>query len=184
MSAREATGHRLLLSREAALGWLLMAPALVLLAAMAVGPAIYLVYVSFRHENLLGPGSTFVGLQNFARVLSDAGNWWDALSTLLFVVLSVGVELALGLALALLLSRGLRETNLLTALFILPLGVAPVVSALVFRVLLDPCLRLDRLLSADLGVHRPSRSTGLAIPPRPGSPLSGSMSGNGRRSSR
>jgi multiple sugar transport system permease protein len=56
----------------------------------------------------------------------------------LFVVLAVSIELALGLGLALLLNRRLPESNLLTALFILPLGVAPVVSALVFRVLLDP----------------------------------------------
>jgi multiple sugar transport system permease protein len=64
--------------------------------------------------------------------------WWDALTTLQFVVLAVVVELLLGLILALMLSRKLAETNLITALFILPLGVAPVVSALVFRVLLDP----------------------------------------------
>jgi multiple sugar transport system permease protein len=144
MTAHGATGELkapargLRLSRDAALGWLLMSPALLLLATMAIAPAIYLVYVSFRHENLLGPGSAYVGLQNYARVLSDAGAWSDALSTLQFVVLSVAIEMALGLGLALLLNRRLPETNLLTALFILPLGVAPVVSALVFRVLLDP----------------------------------------------
>lgn len=129
---------RLAVSRETAMGWGLMAPALILLVAMAVAPAIYLVYVSFRHENLLGPGSAFVGLQNFSRVLMNPENWSDALSTIEFVVLSVAIELGLGLGLALLLNRRLPELNLLTALFILPLGVAPVVSALVFRVLLDP----------------------------------------------
>jgi multiple sugar transport system permease protein len=71
-------------------------------------------------------------------VLSDRDNWADALSTVEFVVLSVAIEIGLGLGLALLLNRRLPETNLLTALFILPLGIAPVVSALVFRVLLDP----------------------------------------------
>ena len=126
------------LSREAAAGWGLMAPALIILMALSVAPALYLVWVSFRHENLLGPGSGFVGFQNFARVLTNSENWSDGLSTLVFVALSVSIELALGLGLALLLNRRLPESNLLTALFILPLGVAPVVSALVFRVLLDP----------------------------------------------
>jgi multiple sugar transport system permease protein len=120
------------------MGWGLLSPALLILAAMAVAPTIYLIYFSFRHENLLGPGSQFVGFQNFVRVLSDRNNWADAIATIEFVVLSVTAELALGLGLALLLNRRLPETNLLTALFILPLGIAPVVSALVFRVLLDP----------------------------------------------
>jgi multiple sugar transport system permease protein len=120
------------------MGWGLLSPALLILATMAVAPTIYLIYFSFRHENLLGPGSMFVGFRNFAHVLSDRNNWADAISTIEFVVLSVTIELGFGLGLALLLNRRLRETNLLTALFILPLGIAPVVSALVFRVLLDP----------------------------------------------
>ena len=93
---------------------------------------------ALRHEDLLGPNSYWVGFGNFTRVLSDPNIWSDSLSTLQFVVLAVAVELVFGLLLALMLSRKLAETNLLTALFILPLGVAPVVSALVFRVLLDP----------------------------------------------
>lgn len=131
--------RRLLAMRhETVMGWGLMSPAMILLLLMTVVPTIYLVYYAFRHEDLLGPNSYWVGFGNFARVLTDANIGQDALTTLQFVVLAVGNELVLGLLLALILSRKLAETNLLTALFILPLGVAPVVSALVFRVLFDP----------------------------------------------
>lgn len=116
----------------------MMSPALIVLSVMAIAPTIYLVYVSFRHENLLGPGSMYVGLQNYSRVLLNRENWNDARSTVQFVALAVSLELGFGLGLALLLNRRLPESDFLTALFILPLGVAPVVSALVFRVLLDP----------------------------------------------
>lgn len=126
------------IDRAALTGWGLLAPALAVLLIMTIVPTIYLVYFSLRHENLLGPGSMFVGLGNFYRVLGDPDIAWNWLSTLLFVALAVGVELVLGLLFALMLSRRLPETNLLTALFVLPLGVAPVVSALVFQVLLDP----------------------------------------------
>lgn len=122
----------------AGLGWSLLAPSLLVLLAMTVVPTVYLVEVSFRHENLLGPGSGFVGLKNYVQVLTDPGIGWNAAATALFVFLAVGLELVLGLTLALMLSRQMRETNLLTALFIVPLGVAPVVSALVFRQLLNP----------------------------------------------
>lgn len=124
--------------QTAILGWGLMAPALALLLLMTVVPTIFLVFYSLRHEDLLGPDSHFVGLANFARVLGDADMRWSFVATAQFVALAVGLELALGLLLALLLSRRVPESNLLTALFILPLGIAPVVSALVFRVLLDP----------------------------------------------
>ncbi|WP_207210897.1 carbohydrate ABC transporter permease [Lichenibacterium minor] len=115
-----------------------MLPAGALLLAMTVVPTLYLAYCAFRHEDLLGPNSRWVGLENFRHVLGDPNIWADALTTLQFVALAVAVEMALGLGLALMLSRKLAETDLLTALFILPLGVTPVVSALVFRVLLDP----------------------------------------------
>ena len=125
-------------ARARRMGWGLLAPALILLLIMTIVPTIYLVYFAFRHENLLGSDSHFVGFANFARVLSDPTVWWDSLSTIQFVAISVVLELGLGLFLALMLNKRLPETNLVTALFILPLGVAPVVSALVFRVLLDP----------------------------------------------
>jgi multiple sugar transport system permease protein len=124
--------------RATYLGWGLLAPALALLLLMTVVPTFYLIWYSFRHEDLLGPGSHFIGFANFARVLGDGELLWSFAVTGLFVLLAVTVQLGLGLLFALLLSRKLPETNLLTALFMLPLGVAPVVSALVFRVLLDP----------------------------------------------
>jgi multiple sugar transport system permease protein len=124
--------------RTRRLGWSLLAPSLAILVLMTAVPTLYLVYFSLRHEDLLGSGSHFVGLANFAWVLGDTTIRRDFVSTIQFVVLAVAVELVLGLLLALLLSRRLPESNLLTALFVLPLGVAPVVSALVFRVLLDP----------------------------------------------
>ena len=125
-------------SRSALKAWGFMLPAGALLLSMTVVPTLYLAYCAFRHEDLLGPNSRWVGLDNFRHVLGDPNIWADALTTLQFVVLAVAVEMALGLLLALMLSRKLPETDLLTALFILPLGVTPVVSALVFRVLLDP----------------------------------------------
>jgi multiple sugar transport system permease protein len=119
-------------------GWGLLAPALAILLIMTVAPTIYLVYFAFRQENLLGSDSFFVGLRNFSQVLSDPDVWHGAAVTGQFVVLAVSLELAFGLLLALMLNTKLREISFLTTLFILPLGVAPVVSALVFRELLNP----------------------------------------------
>jgi multiple sugar transport system permease protein len=118
--------------------WLLLAPALLVLLAMTVAPAAYLLYSSLFRIDLLGGDGRFVGLGNYVTELTSAGVRESGLATVQFVVLAVGVEMLLGTGLALLLNRRIRERNLVSALFILPLGVAPVVSALVFRQLLDP----------------------------------------------
>jgi len=120
------------------MGWGLIAPAMLVLLTMSIGPAIYLLLFSLHSEDLLGSSTTFVGLQNYWQVLANPEVWWDASATVLYVALSVSIEFALGLMFALLLNRKMLESNLLAALFILPLGVAPVVSALVFRELLNP----------------------------------------------
>jgi multiple sugar transport system permease protein len=136
--SRRQPARRRSVAGQSWMAWGFMSPAMALLLLMTVVPTLYLVYFAFRHEDLLGPNSHWAGFDNFRRVLTDANIGWDALTTLQFVVLAVSIEMLLGLVLALMLSRKLAETNLVTALVILPLGVAPVVSALVFRVLLDP----------------------------------------------
>ncbi len=155
-------------SRRVLKAWGFMSPAMALLLSMTVVPTLYLVYYAFRHEDLLGPNSHWVGFDNFRRVLTDANIGWDAFTTLQFVVLAVVIEVLLGLGLALMLSRKLAETNLITAMFILPLGVAPVVSALV-----SACC-WTRPMAGSITTCRPggsstSRSTGSASRFTPGS---------------
>lgn len=119
-------------------GWGFLAPALLVLLAMTVAPAAYLFYSSLFSGTLLGGSSHFIGLQNYTQLLSDSEVINDAAVTVKFVFVAVGIELALGLTMALILNRKMLEKGLLTALFVLPLGVTPVVSALVFRHLADP----------------------------------------------
>src|ERR1700756_5185605 len=74
-------------------GWGLMSPAMTLLLLMTVVPTLHLFYYAFRHEDLLGPNSYWVGFGNFTRILADRNIWSDALSTVQFVVLAVAIEL-------------------------------------------------------------------------------------------
>ena len=112
MGARDRAARKRSASSQLTLkAWSFMSPAMALLLSMTVVPTIYLVYYAFRHEDLLGPNSRWVGLDNFKRVLTDPNIWSDSLTTLQFVVLAVVVEMALGLLLALMLSRKLPETK-------------------------------------------------------------------------
>jgi multiple sugar transport system permease protein len=115
-----------------------MTPALGLLILMTVVPAAYLLWASLRNDTLLGGSGGFVGLGNYANTLSDPGERQALLVTVFFVVVAVTLQLLLGLLLAVPLAAQSRSNNVATALMLLPFAVTPVVSALMFRELLNP----------------------------------------------
>lgn len=106
---------------------------------MTVFPAVYLLYSSFFSFNLMNPDAArFVWLQNYQFILTNGDTWFSLGITLLFVALAVGFELLFGLMLALALARRTLENDIASAIFILPMAVTPVVSALIWRELFNP----------------------------------------------
>lgn len=91
---------------ERRLAFLLIAPAVILMLAAAAYPIGYAVWLSLQRYSLNTPNDrAFVGLGNYATILADR-IWWTALATTLVITaISVGVELVLGLALALVMRR-------------------------------------------------------------------------------
>ena len=118
--------------------WLLMAPALVVLLLMTVFPAVYLLRASFRDENLLGGRADWVGLENYAFVLTDPVARQSLLTTLAFVVVSVALQVGLGMLLAMPLAARTKANTVGTLLLLVPFAITPAVSGLVFRELLNP----------------------------------------------
>ena len=120
-------------------GRILMLPAILLLALMSIGPALYLFWSSLWNTNLLSPEKAqFVGFQNYLDVLTSPQTWNRFAITFLFVILAVSIELVLGLLLALLLDRPGLDIKVATSLVLLPMAVTPVVAALILRALLNP----------------------------------------------
>ena len=118
---------------------LLVVPAVAVLLLMTVAPAIYLLWSSFFRFNLLSPeAGEFVGLGNYVDLLGSADFIRSFGLTLLFVVTTVAIELALGLVVALLLARKGPDLRIASGLLILPMAITPVAAALVWRALLNP----------------------------------------------
>ncbi len=98
------------------MAWALLAPALLLVAVVAVYPVVRTVTLSFFSQNLgteLQP--VFTGLLNYQRLWADAHFWETVGRTLVFTGLAVGAEVVLGLAVALAVhhspfGRGLART--------------------------------------------------------------------------
>jgi len=115
---------------ERRLGWMLCAPAAVVMLAVAAYPVIYAVYLSLQRIDLRFPDQAeFVGLDNYAAVLSSRF-WWDALSnTMIITVLSVAIELVLGMALAFVMQRTIFGRGLIRTSILVPYGIVTVVAA-------------------------------------------------------
>ena len=115
---------------ERRFGWMLCAPAVIVMAAVAFYPIGYAIYLSLQRYDLRFPQFThFVGLSNYGVVLSS-GLWWRAFAvTVIITVVSVAVELVLGMALAMLLHRTPLWRGLVRTSILIPYGIVTVAAA-------------------------------------------------------
>jgi multiple sugar transport system permease protein len=102
-----------------------LGPAVIWILVFSIFPLLYALYTSLFSYRF-GRINEFVGLQNFARLFTDANLHSGLRVTLIFVITTVAVEMVLGFGLALLLNREMRGKNILRAIMILPLFATPV----------------------------------------------------------
>jgi len=119
------------------LGFVLVAPAAVLLLGLLAYPLFLGVWLSMTSATL-GNTGTFVGLQNYAAILVDPVFRGAAAFSILYTVCAEAGKLALGLALALILNQSFRGQRAARALMLLPWAAPTVLSALAWLWLLDP----------------------------------------------
>lgn len=116
---------------ERRLGWMLAGPAFVVLVLVVGYPIVLAIYESLFRYRLTDPDAReFVGLHNYAIILTDAV-WWRAMGvTLLIVIVTVAIELVLGFALALVMHKALRTLRpVIRTAILIPYGIITVVSA-------------------------------------------------------
>jgi multiple sugar transport system permease protein len=115
---------------ERRLGFMLIAPAVIVMLAVAAYPIIYAVYLSLRRYNLALPqDQKFVGFANYGAVLSSS-YWWQALEvTLIITVFSVSITLVLGMALAFVLHRTIFGRGTIRTTSLIPYGIVTVAAA-------------------------------------------------------
>jgi multiple sugar transport system permease protein len=111
--------------------WLGLLPALALLGVIVVVPILRVVQLAFHETEVAGGlALRWAGLDPFLRLWSD-GRWWMSLrNTAVFTGLSVMLEMALGVAFALLLHRSFRGRGLVRAMVVLPWALPTAVMAL------------------------------------------------------
>lgn len=120
-------------------GFFFLAPALIVLVVVVGFPMVFSLALSFTRWNYLTPDSTpvFIGLENFIQTITDPEGLNSAKLTGLFVFEAVLAEMILGILLALILNRNFKGINVTRTIIILPFMIAEVVSALLWRYMLQ-----------------------------------------------
>ncbi len=124
---------------ERKLGWLLAGPAFLVMLAVTAYPILQAIYDSLFSYRLTDPDNrAFTGLTNYWVILTDQ-LWWTAIGvTVLITVITVAVELVLGFALALVMSKALASIRpVVRAAILIPYAVITVVSAFAWQFAFD-----------------------------------------------
>ena len=139
-AGRPARPPRRRASADRRLGLALIAPAIIALSLVTVFPLIYNLWNSFHTDQLANPaaGKGFSGLQNYRELFSQPGFTADFVHTAFFTVVSVGIEMCLGLAIAVVISKPYRGRGFVRAAILVPWAVPTVVSAMLWKTMVDP----------------------------------------------
>lgn len=129
----------------------LTAPAQLLLAGFILVPSLYVGWLSL-HSAGFGKPTQFVGLANYAALLGDATFWRAFWNTFVLVNVIVYLELALGVALALLFASGVPFPRLMIAVALAPYAMSEVVAVTMWKYMFDPDAGIANLALHAIGL--------------------------------
>lgn len=118
--------------------WPFTLPLWALLAAVLALPAVYSLAVSVLDASMFSSRVRFVGLTHFQTLLTDPAFLTSTLDTFVYTAGAVGLEMMLGLGMALLLNQHIGGFRVVRPLVIAPWVLSPVVAALLWRMMLQP----------------------------------------------
>jgi multiple sugar transport system permease protein len=143
ISAQTRSEHRL--------GWMLSAPAVLAILLVAAYPIIYAVVLSLQQVDLRFPNEGgFIGLDNYRTVLTASLWWQDLANTVLIAVVSVALELTIGMAIALTMNRAIFGRGAVRTSVLIPYGIVTVVAAFAWQFafapggFVNPALGIDK----------------------------------------
>jgi trehalose/maltose transport system permease protein len=138
MPARRGRGSARTLRRgERRTAWAMVSPTILALLAVALVPLVLTIYLSVHNATLSRTGS-FAGLGNYTYVFGDPAFRQSLLYTAMFTVVSVVIELVIGMGVALVLHRRFRGGGMLRAVVLIPWAFPLSVAAALTRLMLVP----------------------------------------------
>lgn len=126
--------------REQRLAYGLLTPALVVILVTVFVPLVMTLIDSLKYYNLLDQsrGTPFIGLENYSKLLVNPDFWASLSRTIYFTIVSLVLELVIGIALAVLLNSPFRGRWFLRTIIIIPWAVPTIVNGAMWRWILNP----------------------------------------------
>src|SRR3954453_10532951 len=126
---------------ERRLAKLMVAPSMILIAIVAAYPIIYAIWLSLHEYSVRQAGLSRwagpYGLRNYTTALSNSEFWSAMVTTLVFTVASVFLELMIGLAMAMAMHAAFKGQGLLRTVVLVPWAVLTVVTAILWRTIFE-----------------------------------------------
>lgn len=143
-----------LLRSPRAIPYLLLLPAMVVILAVIAVPLCVSLWSSFTPYNLTRPATlfTFVGLRNYQRLFQNADFWWAFGRTILFITVTLNLELVIGLGLALLVNQITMGQRALRTIMMFPMMFSPILVGFQFKYILNDAVGLLNNALFDLGL--------------------------------
>ncbi|HSV31906.1 MAG TPA: sugar ABC transporter permease [Atribacteraceae bacterium] len=139
--------------RKRKIGYILVAPAILILLLTTIYPTIYMFFVSFFRWSIIPTlPRQFIGLRQYLNIFQNPDLYGSIRATLLFVFLVVVVQFLLGLGLALLISNS--RIRWLRVVFLMPAVIAPVVVGLIWRFMFSHDLGVINYLISAIGLEK------------------------------
>lgn len=114
---------------EARVGKAMAAPSLILIFALAIYPLLYTIFISFTELNMMTGETQYKGLTNYIQAFTSGEFWNSVWVTLLFTILSLVIQLPLGVLVALLLNQEFKGRWLLRSIVLVPWAVPTLVNS-------------------------------------------------------
>jgi multiple sugar transport system permease protein len=142
----------------------MLAPSLLIIALVAAYPVGYGIWLSLNEYSVRVPGlSRWAGLSNYSEAISSPDFLGALGTTLLFTVLSVGLELVLGLGMAIVMHEALRGKGLVRTVVLVPWATLTVVTAFIWRTVFEPELGVVNAVLGTEVVWLGERGYALAV---------------------
>jgi raffinose/stachyose/melibiose transport system permease protein len=117
---------------------LFLLPTVIALLIFVIWPIIDSFRLSFYEWNGVDPIPTFIGMNNWTRLIQDPRMWGAIRNNFVIVIASIAIQLPIGMGLAIMIDRGGRMMRLFKVNYFLPLLMSTVAIGILFKYIYDP----------------------------------------------
>jgi multiple sugar transport system permease protein len=129
-----------------------MLPALLLLGCLTIYPVAYGIWISFFNKHSLFPRQQFVGFGNYLYLLYDPDFWASLWNGTVYAVVTIVLQVVLGVATALVLHESFRGRNIVRGLVLFPYMIPTVVAVILWKWLLNNQFGVINYILVEIGL--------------------------------